>query len=252
LINVDQPSAQLQAWRAQAGLQRPYIVLQASESTADLAAWLSANAAAFAAYQFVNLPIGPDLNDHVDSLRLQGLSVITVHDWPPPLLLAEIIAHAEAVAGISLHLAITATAFGLPVLRSAERRDEKYRALSAFETVLEYAKTSELSAESVLAHWRTRMPHTALTQLQDRLDTHWDAVATALSATEPDRLASQNVNAFWQSLPDILEAAIPPEILTEKEQAVAQIEKMKNSTSWRVTRPLREFMRFWRKQPSSD
>ena len=51
--------------------------------------------------------------------------------WPGPTLLAELIGHASAAVGVSLHLAITALAFGVPVFRPAHAFRGKYEVLTA-------------------------------------------------------------------------------------------------------------------------
>ena len=98
---------------------------------------------AFAGYQFLSVPVGPALGDH-DGALAELEDLVTLPSWPDPTVLAEVIAGSCGVVGISLHLAIIAMSFGLPVFRPDSIVVGKYAALAQYETVHTFRHDGEI------------------------------------------------------------------------------------------------------------
>jgi lipopolysaccharide transport system ATP-binding protein len=274
-----EPSAEFNRLRDTAGLNGPYIIIQAALGLDFFLRFIKQHAHRLREYRFLALPIGPVLGDHaaiLEEYQLPGLVSLPV--WPHPLLLAEVIGQASAVVGHSYHLAITALACGVPVFTPVELSVGKYSALLNFETLHQLAKDRETEFDWFLQRLGKTKPSLVAQTALARLSQHWDRIAATLVAgpTSPPPAASQ----FWQSLPGLLEdAAIRygdalkrsealraeqqdefnllleqarAEVKARDEllaQSVAEIEArddlvaaLYNSTTWKVTAPLRSLM----------
>ncbi len=210
LVNREKPSTDWQAWCKAHRLDKSYVIVQATALNQSWLDWLTTHAADFAEYQWVLLPLGPALGDAVEAVRHSLANVIEVREWPTPLLLTELIAHAAGVVGPSLHLGIVATAFGVPVLRPTSYWNEKYRILSPFASVLAYDDPAALSVAQVKAHWAATSPAAQLDQINHQfsrqLRQHWDTVARTIHQPTSGA-ARQALNQFWQTLPQLLVAS---------------------------------------------
>jgi lipopolysaccharide transport system ATP-binding protein len=131
--------------------------------------------------------------------------VIHLPRWPHPLLLAELIGHARAVVGISLHLAITAMAFGVPVFRPGGARGGKYAVLTGFDSVRHWPAEGDIDPRWFAAGVGQAPISPAVRAAVDCLSDHWDRLAFALSSPDQRPHALPALGEFWQSLPRLLE-----------------------------------------------
>ena len=86
---------------------------------------------------------------------------------PDPMLLAEIIANAQAVVGISLHLSIVAASFGVPIYR------KRYSPKSKFILLDELADEIGFLDENPKLRDEAGIASPAIAQFQERLRAHY-------------------------------------------------------------------------------
>ena len=144
-----------------------YVLLQ---STPHLTPHLEAVTRILTGRKTILLPISPDLADSRDSLPdLPGVN-LEWQDWSDPLDAAALIANAEAVIGVSLHLSITAMAYGVPVIRPFDNALAKYQELHNAEGI--YQLESYLGAGLP--------PKSAPGDRKEALRTHWNTIAAII------------------------------------------------------------------------
>ena len=196
----------MQRMRKLARLWKPYIVVQPVRWADDgFPRFLERNAARFAEYHLLGLPMGPVLGDHPRFFGKALPRFTQLPFWPDPLLLAEIISHASAVIGYSYHLAITAVAAGVPVFTSVDLAAGKFTALARFDTVRRLASLPESGADVFFSRLGKTAPEPAAAAALEQLAGHWDRIAAAI---EQGRTAAPlSFNRFWQTLPALLERA---------------------------------------------
>jgi lipopolysaccharide transport system ATP-binding protein len=246
LIDERHPSIALSRLREASGLTAPYIIVQAIDGLDPFLRLIRNHSQLFRDFRFLVLPIGPILGDHESIVGDDLPGLVRLPVWPPPLLLAELISQAAAVVGHSYHLAVTALAFGVPVFSSADLSFWKYTALSDFETIFSLPKETEIDPQWFITRVGKNLPSPAACAALGQLAHHWDRTATILcegaTATQPA------LNRFWQSLPNLLEAADERgKLLAQARAEIAMrddcIAALYNSPSMRVTAPLRFLMR---------
>lgn len=259
LVDGTRPSPAYTRLCADVGLRPPYILVQAVAGLEAFARMVRANPQRFADYQVVVLPIGPALCDDAELVARVLPGALRVTPWPSPLLIAELIGQAAAAVGISLHLAITALAFGVPVFRPSTSAGGKFAALRAFTTVHLFETEAEIDPA-----WfgdclsRSAAPEPAALEAARQSSAHWDALAAALVAGQPPE-ARAAFGRFWQSRPLELEAEASRYVnalterdawaarcaaaLTERDHWRAERDALQASTSWKVTAPLRALSR---------
>jgi len=258
LLDQREPSAEFNRLReTTSGLTGPYIVVQAIRGLDGFVNFVKKHRRLLRDFRFLELPIGPVLDDHEGVLGRDLPGLIRLHGWPHPLLLGELISHSAAVVGHSYHLAITALACGVPVFSSADLSVGKYTALSRFETIYSLPD----AAKTDPAWFRTRVgkttPTPAARAAAEQLAQHWDRVSAVLQngSTGTQRAVSQ----FLQSLPGLLEAAptrgeVAPEASARRIAELSRlldgaraeirarddrIATLLKSPSWKVTAPAR-------------
>ena len=203
LVDIGKPSLELRRLRDQLGLDDPFIVIQASAALGDFARYLRSNAGKLGRHRLLVLPICRVHGDH-DAVFDELLpDVVRLPSWPHPLLLAELIAHASAVVGVSLHLAISALAFGVPVFRPAASFGGKYAMLSGYEGVERLGPDGQVDLARLTAQQRGLGPGPSASLALQRLTVHWDRLAASLvagGAAAHDEATSR----FWAQLPGLL------------------------------------------------
>jgi lipopolysaccharide transport system ATP-binding protein len=182
-------SRALEALLAAIGITGPYVAVQSSatmQEHRDLFGGLPG-------LQTIALPVSPALSELGESL---GEGYVRLATWPHPLLMAELIANAEAVVGHSYHLAITALTTGVPVFTSVDLNSGKFTALSSFDTIHPLPKDRAAFLHTIGRN----------APVQIDVDPHWDRVADVIRAgrTTHARVA---FNRFWQTLPVLLEGS---------------------------------------------
>jgi len=273
LLEPNHPSPALLNLRRLLQLTRPYIIVQATHGLDAFARLVAKHPARFAGYQFIALPVGPVLGDDAAILGNDYLDLVRLPDYPHPLLMAELIAGAAGVVGVSLHLAITAIAFGVPTFRPASASGGKYAVLSRHSNIHAFATDGEITPAWFEARLAQRAQGSEMSGISASLDRHWDKVALAFS---PGREIPQRLSGLlWQQLPVLLEGtdriAAPENVIAERDRRIsildalvierdgqivavkASLDRMRaevtkrndwlrallNSTSWKMTAPLR-------------
>ncbi|HSP69558.1 MAG TPA: polysaccharide pyruvyl transferase family protein [Bryobacteraceae bacterium] len=184
---------------------RPYVVIQTTphltpyaDSMRRLLVWLRSQA-----YDLVLLPISPALGDDAGILREIVGTSSPVRSWTDPAEAVALIANAAAVVGVSLHLSVTALAYGVPVIRPFENALTKYQALHDLPGVFgleKYAEQPERVHEAI-ANRGCRSEQ--IERFCTTLGRHWDHVSAIVTAPRQER--SSKLAAFLQKLPFLLE-----------------------------------------------
>jgi lipopolysaccharide transport system ATP-binding protein len=187
-----------------AGIDKPYILVQAADSMSWFPEFVESGQSRLSGLQFVALPVGPVLGD--DAANLPGL--VTLPEWPDPLLLAELISRASAVVGHSYHLAITALTCGVPVFTWMDLTVGKFTALLDFETIYPLSAVRAYGPDWFASRIGRREPLPSVETRLCLLSDHWDRVVTAIR-NGTDASTSVAIARFWQSLPLILEEQAP-------------------------------------------
>lgn len=277
LIDEQQPSSEFTRLREQTGLTGPYIVIHAIHVVESFVQLFEDYPEAFQHYRFLVIPIGPVLGDDPSIIAKRLPHAITLSFWPQPLLMAEILSQAQAVIGHSYHLAITALAFGVPVFCSADLTTGKYTALAEFDSLHALPDVVTVDPQWFISRVGKTSPSPAARAAADKLVEHWDRVAAII---RQGKTSSQPVlGAFLQNLPNLLEAAVEgsdasqaecpvhpvvPEIINPaqnlpiqelaQQQRIFQLSQqlalsdarvleLQNSSSFRMTAPLRSIAR---------
>jgi lipopolysaccharide transport system ATP-binding protein len=262
LIDPEKPSAEFNQLRQQYGITDPYIVVQATHGLENFLSFLSKQEKfPFKDLQILALPIGPSLGDSNKILKDAHPGIICLSEWPHPLIIAELICHAAAVAGQSLHMSITASIFGVPIFSTAPIHQGKYKILSSFENLHILPEGGTINIDWFTVRMKKQKQSIKIRQSLDALDDHWDQIAGIL---QQEKLNAPNIfDQFWQSLPQILEhhetstqakheqvKAKARQLTLKKEQLQEKEEQLKviyNSNSWKVTAPLRRLISHWQK-----
>lgn len=160
---------------ADAGIRGPYLILQ---PTAELLPWRDAldgvlQDAHAAGLEVLELPIGPALGDRPGVLGELPVPTRAAPRWPGPAGMVELIANAAGAAGMSYHLGVTATAFGVPHWRPPSPPGWKYEVLEALPGVTVFGRDP-----AAANRFGARTPSPDVTALRARVDAHWDAIAS--------------------------------------------------------------------------
>jgi Polysaccharide pyruvyl transferase/2OG-Fe(II) oxygenase superfamily len=188
-------------------LSRPYLVVQATTGFDSVLRVIRNHPDQFRDFQLVALPIGPIARDRNEILTGSYPEILCLPHWPRPLQIVELIKGAAGVIGTSLHLAITAIAFGVPVFRPDTKFHGKYAILSSFDGVHSFAAAGEVAPQWLRQQLgRGQIEPTQLNALA-ALDRHWDEISVAFTKDARNSHAANAVGAFWQNLPNVLDGA---------------------------------------------
>ncbi len=266
LVDVARPSAELLRLHQTLGITRDYVVVQATSRLAGFAGFARNHPDLFRDCPPVLVPIGSIHGDDTAALGSELPNALSLRTPVNPLLKAELIAYAAAAVGVSLHLSITALAFGVPVLRPADASGGKYEGLDHFETVAYFPVDGPTDT-----HWYTtrlgrRPPSRTVETAVAELDAHWDSIAAVLARGRSRGIPPLSVTRFWQSLPHELETwaerhasavAEGQTIVAERDRHIAalaaDLAALQRSISWRITAPLRFLrQRLWKVRSTDD
>ena len=246
LLDSERRSRDISRFREAARVPGPYVLVQASRDSKPFVRFIRKEAASFSGLRFLVLPVGPINRDDEKMFASDECELVRLAKWPDPLLLASLISGAEGVVGGSLHLGITALAFGVPVFRPARMNRGKYEMLLGFRTVFPFDV-------GITPAWlRERLgradPDPEVASISLRLEEHWDRIAAVFAAGRRRTPATlEALSHFWQALPGLLEASDLGEAVRGRDERIAALEA---STSWKVTAPLRSVgrrLRGWRR-----
>ena len=221
-------------------LDRKYVVVQASPALQSRADQVHQALAAAAAegLAVLELPISPAIDDRTGLFECpRGLRRLA--DWPSPMLMAEVIARAEAVIAFSYHLSIVALVAGVPVHRLRDVGHAKIAALERSPGVHFWAADDD-GGERLLSALGRGAPGPDVAERVAQLETHWDTIAAIAGRRHRPRpaltadLAKRCLAA--------MEAPEPVNWLlrVERDQARAELDLVLRSPAWRVTAPLRK------------
>ena len=179
IVDPKRPSQDFSTFRQSLNILDPYLVIQATGGLDAFVRLVREHADRFAGYRLVSLRMGPILGDDDNVLRdVPGL--IQLPGWPHPLVMAELIAGAKGAVGVSLHLAITALAFGVPVFRPKNACTGKYAILAGHARVFWFDDEAEIDADWFLTRLGKRPVDSELFTIAGALNTHWDRVASCI------------------------------------------------------------------------
>jgi lipopolysaccharide transport system ATP-binding protein len=206
LLHLDgAPSPDFARLSAASGLDRPYIVLQATLGLEPFVSFIKKHAERFRNFKFLALPIGPALGERQEIIDADLPGLVRLDAWPGPLVIAELIARSEAVVGHSYHLFITALASGVPAFTRQNMSTGKYSALQEFETIFQLPAGGEPDPEWFLARVGRTAQCEPVRATWGPLERHWDRIADVLRAGPASTAAA--LNRFWASMPAVLENA---------------------------------------------
>ena len=190
---------------------RKYVVIQATphltpyaDSIRRLLVWLKNQQ-----YDVVLLPISPALGDDAAILKEMAGASATAASWIDPAETVAVIANAAAVVGVSLHLSVTALAYGVPVIRPFENTLTKYQPLHGLPGVFALEKYME---QPDLVHQAIANGGDSSEEIETfciTLGRHWDRIGDIVTAPRPKR--SSNLAALFQRMPFLLEEEPPVE-----------------------------------------
>lgn len=172
-LHRGQPSPEYQALAAESGIGANYLVLQPSDILRPHMAAVRelVQAAHDRGWEVLELPI---FNEHLNYPGLFGdlPGIRRIRDWPDPLLLAEVIANAQAVVGVSLHLSIVASSYGIPVYRTPFANNSKFILLNRFPNI------HFLGDGRPLCGWSDAEPDMSVAlDVKAQLQNHWRRLA---------------------------------------------------------------------------
>lgn len=204
LFPCNKPSADYLHLRESLGLTRPYIIIQATSGLDSFGNLVRDNPQFFSNYQIVAISTAPVCGDSPAFLEKHLKDFISLQEWPSPALMAELIHGAEAVVGVSLHLSITALAYGVPVFRPINLANRKFSVLSKFDSVYQFENQQPISLEWFSARLGRKNISGAVSVALDQLKVYWDHVAM-LFKTDRQYKALPALAKMWQTLPVTLE-----------------------------------------------
>lgn len=255
LFDANGQTPDLVELREAAGLTGPYIVVQGTGGLDAFVDFVRQRPAVMKDHQIVVLPIGPILGDDATGLTEALPGALRLSSWPQPLVLAELIAGAAAVVGASLHLAITALAFGVPTFRPASEFNGKYSILSAFDTVYAFDDQGRIDAQWFAERLGAATASPQARAANERLTQHWDRIASIIEGSARGEVPLA-LGRFWQAIPSLLEGwsverdsanLAASELRTELAGRDAELARLRNSMSWKMTTPLRSVRRQFRR-----
>jgi len=228
------------------GWRRPYIIVQATRDLLPFADFVRSHPEVFTAYDLLVLETGPALGDDDEMFCDAMPGVVRLPKWPSPLALAELVSHADAVVAVSLHLSISALAFGVPLFLSARAVDRKYEILSGVEGVVRFDDEAGIDRQMFASMPPRSGPSPFVLAALSQLEKHWDNIASIFAASSREtRNTRAAISDFWQTIPALLESR--EDAVNELAVRNKKIADINNSTSWKVTAPLRSFADRWRR-----
>jgi lipopolysaccharide transport system ATP-binding protein len=227
LLNLEgEPSAEFTRLCGTSGLDRPYVLIQATLGLDGFVQFLKNNSECLRNFRFLALPISPTMGERPEFIDCDLPGLVRLDTWPEPLLIAELIGRSEGVVGHSYHLCITALVSGVPVFTRQNLTNGKYCVLQDFENIFLLPPDGELNVNWFFARLGRNAPTASVLASRKLLSDHWDRIAATFRAERP-RTAS-SMGRCWQSLPGSLEDAAAREQTVAAALAKEQVESHKH------------------------
>lgn len=191
------------AIREHLGLNTPYVVIQATQNIERFTDHVKRFRAELPNLSFLILRLGPVLYDHESFIDRDLPGTFCLREWPSPMVLASLISRSEAVVGHSYHLAITALSCGVPVFSSSDLSQGKFTALSKYDTVHPLPPAGSEDSQWLSKRIGRKNPSHLVSEANDALENYWNHVANVVRSGKTGSIVA--MNAFWMSLPGILE-----------------------------------------------
>jgi GT2 family glycosyltransferase len=183
VMPVSERQARLAKLRSDFQLAPKYVLIQPHRYTAAIAQRI-ADESANRGLQLVIAPIGAVLGDHPDLLgsAVHNAKALVLKPDLHPLDLAALVSGATGVVALSLHAAITAATFGVPVVRPGDYCIPKYRVLDGLQSVRTYSDEALPEANEVFHHFESSSDVDVALVAAHRAASaaHWDRIATEL------------------------------------------------------------------------
>jgi len=216
IIRRGAPSPSFDAFRRTTGLHDKYIVVQPSYSLRRFEAQVLdlAHAAKARGWEVLELPIGFGIGNDI-GFYTESHGFKKVETWPEPLLLAEIIANAQAAVGISLHLSVVASSYGIPVYRPSYTRESKFIALDGLPNIRFFEKggvfegaddgPADLSvarahAAALEAHWKRLRDLAQRPGTVRAMPGYWDMLGKSAGMATTDVPLSDRIRTLGTTL----------------------------------------------------
>lgn len=200
-----QPSSEYLRLLESLNLTRPYLVVQATNNLEQFGYLVQKNPDFFNQYHIIALPTAPVCGDDTYYLEKCIPSFLTILEWPNPALMTEIICGSQAVIGVSLHLSITALAYGIPVFRPI-LENRKFSLLAQFDTVYFFDTNESISLEWFKSRVGQSATGIRVKNMLQQLNLHWDHIAKTFSKDTRQTNALTALSKAWQVLPNIMES----------------------------------------------
>jgi len=180
ILKRGDPSPQFEEFCRRSELKAPYLIVQPSDALWRRKASISdyLRQARVRGWEVIELPIGAGIGNYTGFYKEH----VTVRPtkWPEPMLLAEIIANSEAVLGVSLHLSVVASCYGIPVYRPRYARSSKFVVLDDLPNI------HFLEDEPPLQGRGETVPDLDLIdQYRAKLDEHWQRLVDLANRSNP-------------------------------------------------------------------
>ncbi len=172
-------AADLNRWRAELGLEGPYIVVQADRRIAAYQNILARIQQQLGA-RIVVLPVCYCHGDRAEGFPALPNDTDRNGNWPSPHMIRTIIAGASLLVATSLHASITAISYGVRVARVSYPYERKFELLSGFEGIAMLDDEADL--ERLLARHNAIEPR--LHTFQTQLAAYWDKVADCVTTSQ--------------------------------------------------------------------
>lgn len=185
------------------GVSGPFLVVQ---GTPTVLPPLEGLVAAGIDHDIVVVPVGPALGDDAAIVVDRFPGAVACDPWPDVATLAALIACSGGVIGRSLHLSITALAYGHPVLRTVGPLAEKYLALEPARRLWVWAEGDQgaASLRAFVTELGVTCAEPFVVTAGEQLTGHWDRVADVVTSGSRTRTKRANTAATFEAVNGLL------------------------------------------------
>jgi len=215
------------------GLTRPYLIVQANPALRVFARFVRKHPQMLRGYQLMVLPTGPVHGDD-DAIFGDDLpGTVRPPAYLNPLVLAELVKHASGVIAVSLHLSITALAFGVPLFRPVGSFGGKHAILAGCDGVFTFNCEGGIDPQRFAAGAGRGAPSPMARSAIRQLDRHWDRISDVFLAADESPSVRRKISRFRQAMPGVMEEYSTARM--EMEEREGRIAALYNSTLREVT-----------------